>query len=53
VGFSDLGINLGKALVAGRVQENVENLFPLFGGLQPFFRDSGLKEVGFNRGSSF
>jgi hypothetical protein len=53
VDFSDLGINLGKAFVAGRVQEDVENLFPLFGCLQPFFGDPCLKEIGFNRSSSF
>jgi hypothetical protein len=39
--------------VAGRVQEDVENLFPLLGRLQPFFRDPGLKEVGFDKPPSF
>ena len=53
VGFGDLGINLCKTLVAGGVQEDVENLFPLFGRLQPFFRDPGLKEVGFDKPPQF
>jgi hypothetical protein len=53
VGLSHLGINLCKTLVAGRVQEDVENLFPLFGRLQPFFRYPGLKEVGFDKPPSF
>jgi hypothetical protein len=51
--FSNLGINLVKALMPGQIQEDVENLFPLFGCLQPFFRNPCPKEFGFNGPSSF
>ena len=37
VGFGHLGINLCETPVSGGVQEDVENLFPLLGRLQPFF----------------
>jgi hypothetical protein len=43
-----LGINLWKTLVAGRVEEDVENLLPLFGRLQPYFRDACFKRIGFD-----
>lgn len=43
VGFSHLGINLCETLMSGGIQEDVENLFPLFGRLQPFFRDPCFK----------
>jgi hypothetical protein len=51
--FGDLEINLVEALMPGQIQEDVENLFPLFGRLQPFFRNPCLKEIGFNGPSSF
>ena len=53
VGFNDLGIDLRKALVAGRIQEDVEDFFPLLGRLQPFFGDPCFKKIGFNRPLSF
>jgi len=34
--------------VSGGVQEDVENLFPLFGRLQAFFVDPCFKQVRFN-----
>jgi len=51
IGFDDLGKNLSETFMPGGVQEDVENLFPLFGRLQPFFRDPCLKEVGFYESS--
>jgi hypothetical protein len=53
IGFDDLSKNLSETLMPGGVQEDVKNLFPLFGRLQPFFRDPCLKEVGFYGPSSF
>jgi hypothetical protein len=51
IGFCDLGINLGKALMPGRIQKDIEDLFPLSGRLQSFFRNPCPKEIGFH-GSS-
>jgi hypothetical protein len=40
-----LGIDLRKVLMAGGVQEDVENVRSLPGGLQPFLGDQGFKLV--------
>ncbi len=53
IGFDDLGEDLSKTLMSGGVEEDVENLFPLFRRLQPFFGDSCFKEDGFYRLSPF
>ena len=52
-GVSDLGIDpgderidLGEILVARRVEKDVEDLFPLFGRLQPSVGNSGSKLIG-------
>ena len=37
VRLDDPGINLREALVAGRIQENIENFFPLSGCIQSLF----------------
>ena len=37
IGFRHLGMDLGEILMAGRTEENLEDLFPLFGRLQPLF----------------
>jgi hypothetical protein len=50
--FGHLGIDLRKVFMAGGVEEDVEDLRPLPGGLQPLFRDQGLKSVGLH-GSPF
>jgi hypothetical protein len=34
--FDDLGVNLGKAPMPRRIQEDIEDFFPGFGRLQPF-----------------
>lgn len=47
--FRDLGINLWKTLVAGGVQEDIENLFPLLGCLQPLLRNPCFEKIGFDR----
>ncbi len=49
MGLSHLGINLREALVAGGVQEDVENLLPLLGCLQSFSRDPCFEKPGFNQ----
>src|SRR4030042_6505529 len=46
--FRDLGINLANVLMSGRVQEDVEDLFPLSGRLQPYFINSLPKQVSFH-----
>jgi hypothetical protein len=43
VDFDDLGMNLREILVAGRVEENLKNLFPLLGRFQPFFGNPRLQ----------
>jgi len=45
--FGDLRINLCKVLVSGGIEKDGEDLFPLFGRLQPFSRNTGLKETVF------
>jgi hypothetical protein len=47
INFDDLSKNLSEALVPRGVQEDVENFFPLFGRVQPFFGNPFLKEVRF------
>jgi hypothetical protein len=41
--FRHLGMNLREILVAGRVEEDLEDLFPLFGRFQPFFGNPQLQ----------
>ncbi len=53
IGFGDLGVNLREALVPGRIQEDVEDLFPLSRCLQPFFRNPCPEETVFDGTSSF
>ena len=45
--FGDLRINLCKVLVSGGIEKGGEDLFPLFGRLQPFSRNACLKETVF------
>lgn len=42
------GMDLRKALMAGGVEEDVKDLGPLPGGLEPLFGDQGFKSVGFH-----
>jgi hypothetical protein len=51
--LNNLGINLGEVLVAGRVQKDIEDFFPLLGCLQPFFVDLCFEEIVFHRPPSF
>jgi len=53
IGSGDLGINLCEVLMPGGIEEDGEDLFPLFGGLQPFFGDACLKETAFQSHSQF
>jgi hypothetical protein len=47
------GIDLGEVLMAGRVQKDIEDFFPLPGRLQPFFVDLRFEEIVFHRPPSF
>jgi hypothetical protein len=51
--LDNLGINLGEVLMAGRVQKDTEDFFPLPGCLQPFFVDLCFEEIIFHRLPSF
>jgi hypothetical protein len=46
--FRHLRVDLGEILMAGRVEEDVEDLLPLLGCLQPFSRDPFLEKIGFH-----
>jgi len=48
IDFRDPGINLGQVLMAGRVEKDVDNLFALFGCLQPLAGNPGFKEIFLN-----
>jgi hypothetical protein len=39
--------------MAGRVQKDIEDLFPLFGGFQSFFINPCPEEIGFDGPASF
>jgi len=41
-----LGMDLRKVLMAGGVEKDIKDLRPLPGGLEPFFRNQGLKFIG-------
>jgi hypothetical protein len=45
VDFRHLGIDLRKILMSGGVEEDIENFYPLPGGLQPLLGDEGFKSV--------
>jgi hypothetical protein len=47
--LNNLGINLGEVLMAGRIQEDIEDFFALPGRLQPFFIDLCFKETILHR----
>ncbi len=43
VHLDHLGIDLSEVFMAGGVEEDIEDLRPLTGGLEPLFGDEGLK----------
>jgi hypothetical protein len=48
IDLGHLGIDLSKVPVAGGIEKDTKNLFPLFGRLQPFARNPCLEKVCFN-----